>query len=106
MSLEGGNPTGNVRVVISSNTHQQHALQVCGLRIERKYFIPEVGTAAAASASLSAAAALYRLSPAKGSRPGLPAGKQSWPLGWVGGSAKCHPVHPRPSCWTSQPPEN
>ncbi|PKU47437.1 hypothetical protein llap_2260 [Limosa lapponica baueri] len=49
--------------------------------METKSLTPEQSIMAAASVGLSAATALYRLPPAKGSRPGLPAGKQSWPLG-------------------------
>lgn len=76
MSLKEGTPTGNVRVVISSKKHQQLAHQVCKLQMEKKSFIPEQGTMAAVSMGLPAATALYRLPPAKGSRPGLPAGRE------------------------------
>lgn len=113
MSLKDGNPTRNVRVAISSQRHQQHAHQVCRLQMEKKSSTPEQGTLAAASVGLSAATALYRLPPARGSRPGLPSGKwaekkkkELAPLVWVGGSTKWNPVHPSSSYWMPQPPEN
>lgn len=101
VSLKEENPTGNVGAAISSNKHQAH--QCAGSRWRRN-FIPEQAIMAAASLGLSAATALHGTQPAKGSRPELPAGKQSWPLRCVGGSTKWH-VHSNAPCWMPQPPE-
>lgn len=89
MSLKEENSTGNIRAAISSKKHPQQTPQCAGSRW-RINFIPEQAIMAAASLGLSATTALLGHSQAKGSRPELPAGKQSWPLGCVEGSTKWH----------------